>query len=200
MHTYVFPPEVIEELLSPGYGPIETGYGPAPGGGMFISTLTRFPYATGKMVDWWFSGFMTNLERNKIWSPDHVSFESDFKNPAGTVAGATWRIGEYIAPGEMARHTLSFYDASEIMDTSRFPETNIAWAICADIADDNGEPKGTFIHLVRDTYFGCEMKNRFWIRDCSVEEAKETVRHNWQEMGSLAEFLPGLYMRSHREA
>jgi hypothetical protein len=197
MHKYLFPAETIEELLSPGYGPTETGYAPAPGGGMFISTLTRFPYAKGKMVNWWFATFMTNIERNKIWSPDHMTFESDFKNEAGvSVAGATWKIGEYLSQGEMSRVALSFYDAAEVMDTSRFPETNVTWAICADVATQDGEPKGAFIHLVRDTYFGCEMRNRFWIADCSEEEAKETVRHNWQEMGSLAEFLPGLYTRS----
>ncbi len=95
MERFTFPPEVIEEVLSPGYGPIETGYAPAPDGGMFVNTLTRFSHCKGKMVDRWFASYMTNIDRNKTWSPDHTTFESDFKNKPGTVAGATWRISEY---------------------------------------------------------------------------------------------------------
>ena len=194
IERYTFPAEVIEEVLSPGYGPIETGYAPAPDGGMFVNTLTRFSHCKGKMVDWYFVSWMNSLERNKIWSPDHTTFEVDGKNKPGTVAGATWRISEYLG-GNLVPIVISFYDPAEIMDTSRFADTNITCALCADLGDGKEESFGAFLHIVRDTYFGCEMRNRFWLRNASVEEAVGLVRHNCHEMGNLAEFLPGLYAR-----
>jgi hypothetical protein len=193
MERYIFPPEVIEEVLSPGYGPIETGYALTPGG-IFANTLTRFSHCKGEAVNWYFASWMDRIDRNKIWSPDHTTFETDKKNGPDSVAGATWTISEYIQ-GKLTPIVIHFYDPAEIMDTSRFPDTNITCALAADLGDGKGASFGAFLHMIRDTYFGCEMRNRFFLRSGSVEEAEGLVRHNCHEMGNLAEFLPGLYAR-----
>ncbi len=85
------------------------------------------------------------------------------------------------------------------MDTSRFTDTNINCALCADLGDDKGASFGAFLHMVRDTYFGCEMRNRFWLRKATIEEAVGLLEHNCHEMGNLAEFLPGLYARDTKD-
>jgi hypothetical protein len=59
---------------------------------------------------------------------------------------------------------------------------------------------GMFLHIVRDTSFGCEMRNRFWLMGGREEAANGLIKHNLEEMGSLAEFLPGLYLRENQGA
>lgn len=52
------PQEVIEELLAPGYGPMEFGDVMLEDGTVYSSTYARFPYAKGYMIDWWFSSYL----------------------------------------------------------------------------------------------------------------------------------------------
>lgn len=89
MSRFDMPKEVLDEVVAPGYGPLETGYIRLPDGTYLVSTYTRFPYATGKMIAWWFGSFLHNTQSYKLWHPDHGTFTWDDRKKPGTCVGAT---------------------------------------------------------------------------------------------------------------
>jgi hypothetical protein len=197
MSRYDIPKEILDEVLAPGYGPLETGYKTLPNGIILAGTYTRFPYARGKMIEWWFGTFLHNTQSYKLWHPDHTSFVWDDKKKPGTCVGATHiseeRIGNTLIPMR-----ITFYDPSDIFDMSKFKKASIGCALVAEIRGPNGKVNSMFLHMVRDTSFGCEMRNRFWFTGATEESARGIIKHNLEEMGSLAEFLPGLYLRENK--
>ena len=46
--------EDVNQLLEPGYLPMETGFTRLPNNDIYIAVLTRMPRCKGKMIDWWF--------------------------------------------------------------------------------------------------------------------------------------------------
>ncbi len=190
------PQEVLEELLAPGYGDVETGVQQLEDELSLISVYARFPYATGKMVDWWFGTYLNSTRDYKLWSKDHISFKWDENKKPGTVVGGTHISEEYLG-GELVPMRISFYDPADIFDVSRFEDANISCALVGEIRLPSGEVLATLLHIVRDTYYGCEMRNRIWAR-VPKEAAQGMLKHNMEEMGSLAEFLPSLYLRENQ--
>ena len=192
------PKEVIEELLAPGYGPMEFGDQMLPGGVLYSSTYARFPYAKGKMIDWWFGTWLNDTKDYKFWSPDHTTFKWNENKKPGTCVGAT-HISEEVFDGKVIPMEITFFDASDIVDTSRFEEANISCWLTAEVRLPSGELLSCFLHVARDTYYGCELRNRFWEPGGQPEMTRKMNKHNIEEMGSLAEFLPGLYMRENKK-
>jgi hypothetical protein len=197
MTRYDIPKEVLEEMLAPGYGPLETGYRMLPDGKVYAATYTRFPYAKGKMVEWWFGNFLYNTQSYKLWHPGHTTFVWDDKKKPGTCVGATHISEEYMGD-EVVPMRITFYDPADVFDVSKFKKANIGCALVAEIRNPAGHTFAIFLHIVRDTSFGCEMRNRFWMTGSNEEGARHTIKHNIEEMGSLAEFLPGLYLRENQ--
>lgn len=189
--------EILKEeagkLLAPGYSPLESGYYQMPNGDWQVRVLIRMPYCKGKMVDWWF-GYIKDTATYKLWHQDHQLFEWDDKWKPGHYIGATHRSREALGP-EIADIKIKFYDPSEIFDTSKFTAAHISAAVCASVVDDEGQPHGEMIHCVRDTDFGCEMRNRFFLIGAPEPVAAGVLKHSLEEMGNLAQFLPYLYSR-----
>jgi hypothetical protein len=196
MTRYDIPKEVLDEMLAPGYGPLETGYRMLPDGKIYWATYTRFPYAKGKMVEWWFGTFLHNTQSYKLWHPGHTTFVWDDKKKPGTCVGATHISEEYMGD-QVVPMRISFYDPSDVFDISKFKQANISCALVAEIRNPAGHTFAMFLHIVRDTTFGCEMRNRFWTIG-TEKDASDMLKHNIEEMGSLAEFLPGLYLRENQ--
>jgi hypothetical protein len=186
---------ILDELTAPGYAGLEMGFRQIDGGDYFAATYCRFPYAKGKMVDWWFGTFLMDTGSYQIWSPDHISFRWDDKKRPGTIIGATHISEEYLGP-ERIPMEISFFDPADIFDTAKFAETDISYVLVAENHTHEGELISMFLHVVRDTYFGCEMRNRFWVPNSTDRSAADLVSHNAREMGSLAEILPSLYQKS----
>ncbi len=197
MTRYDMPKEILDELLAPGYGPLETGYKALPDGNMLACTYTRFPYAKSRMVEWWFGIFLHNTQSYKLWHPDHTTFIWDDKKKPGTCVGATHISEEYLGD-KLVPMRITFYDPSDVFDVSEFEEAHIGCALVTEIRRPDSSLYGMFLHVVRDTSFGCEMRNRFWLIDAIEEDAKGLIKHNLEEMGSLAEFLPGLFLRENQ--
>ncbi len=191
------PKEVIEELLAPGYGPMEFGDVMLEDGTVYSSTYARFPYAKGNMIYWWFASRLNNTNDYQFWSPDHGTFEWNDKKCPGTVVGATHiskeQFGDEIIPMQ-----ITFHDPADIVDTSRFEQANISCFLVAEVRLPTGELLSCFLHVARDTYYGCELRNRFWAPGDTREHTRLMNKHNIEEMGSLAEFLPGLYLRENQ--
>lgn len=186
--------EDVNQLLEPGYMPIETGYYRMPNGHIHVRVLTRMPRCKGKMVDWWF-GYLSGTETYKMWHPkDHLTLEWDKHWRPGHYIGASHSIEELIG-GQVLKARIHFRDPSEFFDTSRFKAANVGAVICANAYDPEETPHGRIIHFVRDTDFGCEMRSRFWLFQAPDIAGLGLMMHCMEEMGNLADFLPALYAR-----
>jgi hypothetical protein len=175
--------EEVSQLLKPGYQSVETGYFRLPNGQMHVRVLTRMPNCNGEMVVWWFK-YLDNADKYRMWHPkDHISFRP---LPNGHIIEE--KIGE-----ELWKARIEFADPSQFFDTAKFQEANIEAAFCARGYTLEGKLHGIIIHMVRKTYYGSEMRSRFWLFDASEEAGAGLMRHCMEEMGNLADFLPNLY-------
>ncbi len=193
MNTKYMLIEEAEILLEPGYSSMETGYYRLPNGYMHVRTLTRMPHCKGKMIDWWF-GYIKDTETYKMWHPTHQFFKWDGKWSPGHYVGASHITHEYLG-AELVKMRISFIDPAEIFDTSKFEAANVGAVICGHIFDMNDAPAGCHIHFLRDTDYGCDMRNRFWLFEATEAKTLGLMTHNLLEMGNLAEFLPNLYAK-----
>lgn len=179
-----------KHLLEPGYTPVETGYSDLANGYTHVRVYTRMPRCKGKMIDWWFGFYLKDTEAYKLWHPkSHLSLEWDELWKQGHYIGASHNVEELI-DGNLLKARIQFYDPSEIFDVSKFEESNVGTAICANVYM-NEIPNVSIIHFVRDTDFGCEMKSRLWLFHPGAGNG--VMRHCMEEMGNLADFLPDLY-------
>jgi len=189
--------EEVNQLLEPGYLPMETGYCRLPNGQMYVAVLTRMPKSKGKMVEWFFSTYLKDTETYKEWDPKaHLYFKWDEKWRPGHHIGAS-HYGEELLAGTVLKFTVKFDDPAKFFDTSRFKKANIGGVICAEGFLPDGTPDGRVIHLARDTEYGCEIRSRFWIYKGTEEIGRGHMEHCISEMGYLADFLPIRYAEKH---
>ena len=188
------PQDIRDSVIAPGYTDLEIGYRDLGDGLYYACTYTRFPYANGEMVKWWFGSWLHDTASYRLWSKDHQSFHWDERKRPGTPVGATHISSEYIG-GELIEMAIEFFDPADLFDISQFPKNSISLVLVAENRDPEGSLLMTFLHVIRDTFYGCEMRNRFWLPGSDGQKAKDVIAHNQGEMGSLAEFLPSLYLR-----
>jgi hypothetical protein len=184
------------QLLEPGYLPLETGYYRLSNGQMHVAVLTLMNRCKGEMIDWWF-GYLADTDTFRMWHPKgHISLEWDEHYRPGHYIGASQIVeGEFGGP--VTRLRIHYHDPSEFLDISKFSIANVAAAICANVYDLEKVPLSRFIHLVRDTESGCEVRSRFWLFRASEADAITLIKHALEEMHSLGVFLPDLYDREY---
>jgi hypothetical protein len=164
----------VNRLLEPGYLPLETGYAHLPDGTAHTAVLTRFPGATGEMIDWWFGWHGAETERYKLWHPQAHLF-TQLRYERTTAAGLTSRqkyigntsyVDEYVGPN-IFRLAISFREPRDFgLDQDSFEDAGISTAICARVGfSDRPVDSGHLVHLIRETSEGCEMRSRFWLGD-----------------------------------
>lgn len=164
-------------LLEPGTLPLETGYATLPDGSVHVAVLTRFPGASGEMVDWWFGWHGLETERYKLWHPQAHLF-SQMRYECSDLPGLTNRekyigntsyVDEYIGP-HVSRLAISFREPREFgLDQDSFAGAGVGTAICARVGfSDRPVDFGYLIHLIRETADACEMRSRFWIGEMHV--------------------------------
>lgn len=163
--------EAVDQLLSPGYLRLETGYTRIKSGQIFVATLTNMPGVTANMIDWWFGWHSLETQRYKLWHP-HAHLASRSQKMNGDDPDLSDRekyldnpnfISEYMG-SEPSDIIITFRQASQFLDTARFEEGRIGTAICGVIAYQNLPLSfGRLIHLIRETEEGCEMRSRFWL-------------------------------------
>lgn len=181
--------EQLEELVAPGYGPMEIGYRTFSGGVM-TAIYSRMPNCKGAMMDWWFGSYLEDNFAYKLWSPDHDSLRWENKQP-GSYVGATEVNGEF----GVVRRSL-FRDPAEIFDVSKFPESNITSALYVEVQHTGVPGRGTItLQTIRDTYDGCELRARYFQIGGTPQGAQKSIRHSVNEYADLSLFLPMLYRR-----
>ena len=211
-----------DELLEPGYWPLETGFGLGPDGSVQVFALTQMPNVTPAMWDWWFAWHGSEAQRYKLWHPRaHISSKwADGRSDLNHYIGRTSEVVEYVGP-ELLSLTIRFVaPASMGLDENRLKRQGEV-AICArgGIAGTPMET-GWLIHHLRPVEGGCEMRSRFWLGGNNVRprgmdnaigkllgrvaanfnplkanQGADLLVHCAQEMNHLAGILPALYKK-----
>ena len=166
-----FPISEANQLLDPGYLPMENGFTRLDNGQVFVSILTKMPGVTGEMFDWWMAWHSMEDQRYKLWHPRaHQTNRSEKMNGDNLSLSDREKylhnpnyLSEYVG-GECLDLVLSFFEPSEILDATRFEQANIGTAICGVVGYQNKPINfAALIHLIRETDEGCELRSRFWL-------------------------------------
>jgi len=218
----------VNDLLSPGYTQGENGYCVLPDGSGYVALRHPMPGATPEMIDWWFAWHALEDLRYKIWYPEmHIAARLDPEDRAKVLdparpmplkfQGLTHHVVEDIGGGVLNAVDISFLTPEDFgfdMDRFRPPyaEALAAANVVARGVDESQDAPGlpvAFVHLVRRTDDGIEVRNRFWVGYHIVDKKpvlklppgvaipEEAVRglflHDVQEFANLARMLPELY-------
>jgi len=218
----------LNDLLSPGYTEGENGYCVMPDGSGYVALRHPIKNATPEMIDWWFAWHGLEDLRYKLWYPEmHVAASLDDEeravvlDPARTLPekfqGLTHHVVEDIGGGVLNAVDISFLTPEDFgFDTARFKppyaEALAAANVMARGVDDPKDGPGlpvAFVHLVRKTDDGIEVRNRFWVGYQIVDREpvlmlppdvripEEAVQglflHDVQEFANLGSILPQLY-------
>ncbi|MBO0678538.1 hypothetical protein JRC04_13800 [Mycolicibacterium sp. S2-37] len=202
-------------LLDAGYQHTENGYGRLRGGGFCVAVRTDMPGVTPAMWDWWFGWHGSQTSRYKLWHPRaHASARWADGGGDGHWVGRTSLIEEYLGSA-YAKAAIQFVDPSVLgLDTARLDKDV---AVCARLgSSDVPVDIGWFVHHVRATAAGAEMRSRFWmggpyvgarkgnrlldsiirpIAARGLPDPRDLLVHCAQEMNHLAGFLPAVYAR-----
>jgi hypothetical protein len=215
-------------LLDPGYTEGENGYCVMPDGSGCVALCHRMKGATPEMIDWWFAWHGLEDLRYKLWYPEmHVSARLDREERAKVLdpkrtlpqkfQGLTHHVVEDIGGGVFNAVDISFLTPEDFgFDTTRFKPPYVEALAAANVmargVDDPKDGPGlpvAFVHLVRKTDEGIEVRNRFWVGYQIVDKKpvlmlpqgmripEEAVQglflHDVQEFANLGAILPQLY-------
>jgi hypothetical protein len=225
-----FPVMEANQLLEPGYLALENGFTRLENGQVLVAVLTEMPRVNAKMIDWWFGWHYMEPQRYKLWHPRaHVMNRAErmvgddpqLSDSEKYLANPNY-VTEYVG-GDLLDIVITFSEASEFFDVSRFQRAGVGTAICGVVGYQNLPLSlGILIHLIRETEDGCEMRSRFWLGHIEVrglpargilnriarssfvaqnavptELGRDMVVHCGMEMNHLASFLPDLYADHH---
>jgi len=206
-----------------GYQQTENGYGVLQDGSIGVSVRTDMPGVTPEMWSWWFGWHGSDSRRYKLWHPRaHVAArwkDGDLEIPAGgrgtqRYIGRSSLISEYIG-STLLRAAIQFVAPK----TVGLPADGAALPVCARLGSgDVPVDIGWFVHHIRPTNEGSEMRSRFWLGgphiavrsgpavasrlvrpvasrvvDISPATARDLMVHCAQEMNHLAAFLPDIF-------
>lgn len=208
-------------LADDGYQQTENGYGVLEDGSYQVSVRTDMPGVTPAMWSWWFGWHGCDTRRYKLWHPRaHLSAawkdgDDSGRQGAQRYIGRWSMISEYIGSTRL-NGAIQFVEPAAMGWPT---DSGDAVAICARLgAGDAPVDVGWFVHHVRSTHGGSEMRSRFWMGGPHIAVrnapgvASRAVRpiasrmlgnpeasgrnllvHCAQEMNHLAGFLPELY-------
>ncbi len=218
-------PDTAASLLDEGDQVVETGFALARDGSARVAVRTEMPEVTPEMWDWWFGWHGCDSRRYKLWHPRaHLYAEWDDGPDAGRrgrdrYVGRTSFVDEYLG-STLVRAAIGFVPPAEAgLDEELLADAERQTAVCAVLGSSKFPVNvGSFVHHVRRTARGSEMRSRFWMGGLHVElrsdralvrsgippvarrllrptarSAAELLVHCAQEMSHLASFLPSLY-------
>lgn len=156
-------------IVDEGYQQTENGYGILGDGSMQVSVRTDMPGVTPAMWAWWFGWHGSDTRRYKLWHPRaHLSArwkDGDQDSGAGRrgaqrYVGRWSMISEYIGSTKLGA-AIQFVEPAAMGLPDDSDDTV---SICARLGSaDAPVDAGWFVHQVRSTPGGSEMRSRFWM-------------------------------------
>ncbi|MDG4667452.1 hypothetical protein [Mycobacterium sp. 236(2023)] len=203
------------ELLDGGYHQTENGYGYLRSGGFQVSVRTDMPGVTPQMWDWWFGWHGSDTRRYKLWHPRaHASARWEDDGGDGSYVGRTSLIEEYLGSA-YAKAAIRFIPPEQMGLLQDRLGGDVA--VCARLgSSDVPVDIGWFVHHVRATPAGAEMRSRFWmggpyvrvrhgnllantvvrpIAGRQLPDPRDLMVHCAQEMNHLAGLLPAIHAK-----
>lgn len=160
-----------DQLVEPGYLPLENGWTRLRSGEIFVAVRTDMPGVTGEMFEWWMGWHPQESERYKLWHPRaHVAnrtqemWADDPDRSDREKYMTTHYVTEYIGPA-LHKITINFCDPSRYFSApERFAENGITATACATVGVQGTDvTTGRLIHQIREVDGGSEMRSRFWL-------------------------------------
>lgn len=210
-----------DDLMRPGYLPVETGYTVMPDGSGFAATLVRMPGVTPEMLDWWFNWHPLEGLRYALWCPV-AHTDIGVKDPSRHLDSSGVPLRErnygsthYPVEGFNIRSAqklaIEFFSPRDFgLDMDLYEASDMARAYCANVTMSLlNTPFNVFFHAVREVDGGVEYRSRYWIGYTMkggvpvrikrpllfkmADLARNNCLHSLMEYNNLASFLPQLY-------
>jgi hypothetical protein len=167
--------ENINDLIKPGYLPMEIGYCNLSDASVIVAMLTEMSEITGDMLDWWFWWNPMHPFWYKIIYPQAhfgISLDvdlQDYENRSGPynqrIYGITSFPEEDIGIGRDILRMHFVHPKEFGFDLTLVNKTNIETIICAEVGSVSKKMKqhGFLCHLARKSKKGIEVRSRCWI-------------------------------------
>lgn len=196
------------EVLSKGYLPFETGFRRLGSVQMEIASLHRLHGVNGEMLHWWMQQMLAYDDWLAKQHPDDTKLLEWKKKPeSGEYIGA-----QFVVEVDKRKWFISYHAVEDMLDVSRFDDSNISFATCARIGAKQAPYwAGKFVQVCRDTDFGCEVRHRYWFGDTGRKDeapdsstlslvtnerfAEGMIAWDLDGMENLERFLPDLYAK-----
>jgi len=172
-----------DQLVDPGYLPLENGTTKLDSGEVFVAVRTDMPGVTGAMFEWWMGWHTMEHQRYKLWHPRaHIAnrtLEMRGDDPGLSDREkymTTHYVTEYV--GQVKQYiTITFTDPADYFSrTSEFRDKGITAMVCGSVALRAAPiTVGRLIHQIREVEGGSEMRSRFWL---AKPELRGTSRGN----------------------
>ncbi|MTD53857.1 DAPG hydrolase family protein [Amycolatopsis pithecellobii] len=216
----------IDQLLTPGPLPLETGYERLPNGALHAAVRTDMHDCTGEMLEWWFR-WRCDTQKYIWWHPvDHRSSTWQGKLSADTHIGSEHVISEFFSGLPAQDLVIQFRDPLEFFDPDAYRKAvdsgAVTGAVVGRLGTGHNPPRlpdgrllgGRLLHIARDTEWGLALRSHFYIgydlpdlglpRDEIVQQVTEEfgqalLQHAYDEFTFLSRFLKSLFIAEHRD-
>lgn len=210
-------------IFQPGYLPDEMGVTRLRSGGYCFANQTRFPGATGKMLQWWFAWHPLESLRYSIWDPrDHYSVQVSEADRAKLLDPGISDLEKCQDVCHMCRESvllgsepiavhLNFREPGSMgFDAAQIGTENCSFFVCGNVVKPEGGGLPIVImHTARDREGYCEHRSRIWVGyqivdgkevcvapkdfELPVDKLRSQLQHHFYEFTNLATILPDLY-------
>jgi len=175
-----------DQLMEPGYLPLENGTTKLADGQTFVAVLTHMPGVTGEMFEWWMGWHYMEAQRYKLWHPKaHV--DNGTREMLGDHPGisnkekymTTHYVSEYIG-NRLDEITITFVDPEAVFtNTTDLGANDVSALVCGSVGLQRAPITiGRLIHQIRQVDGGAEMRSRFWLGKPEFSNAKGNSLRN----------------------